>query len=133
MNDNETNIVFFDGECNLCNRTVQFIIRKDSKLKFASLQSANNQVLLRQYGYSPGKFDSLIYIRSGKFYIKSTAVLKILYGLGSGWRLLYFSIIIPRFMRDLVYDYIAKRRYKYFGKRTICMIPTLELQDRFIE
>jgi len=134
MDSSITNIVLFDGVCNLCNKTVQFIIRKDSKSKFrfASLQSENALLLLRQTELLPDNFDSIIYFRNNKFYLKSTAVLKILFDLGGVWRSFYVLIIIPRYMRDVVYDYIAKRRYKYFGKRDTCMIPTPANQERFL-
>jgi predicted DCC family thiol-disulfide oxidoreductase YuxK len=135
MSAMETNIVLFDGLCNLCSKTVQFIIRNDSKskFKFASLQSENAQLLLSQLKLLPNSFDSLIYIGDNMFYLKSTAVLTILKKLGGGWQLLYVLIIIPRFLRDMVYDFIAKRRYKCFGKRATCMVPTPEYQERFLD
>ena len=113
MNNSQTNIVLFDGVCNLCSKTVQFIIRKDSKsiFRFASLQSENAQLLLGQLKLLPDSFDTLVYIRDKRYYLKSTAVLKILLKLGGGWRFLYLLIIIPRFIRDKVYDFIAKHRY----------------------
>lgn len=135
MNGSETNIVLFDGVCNLCNKTVQFIIRKDSKAKFrfASVQSESGQLLLEQLGLPLDSFESLVYIRDNRFYIKSTAVLKILRGLGGGWQLLYLLIIIPRFLRDMGYDFIAIRRYRCIGKSETCVVPTPEYQKRFLE
>ena len=133
--DNQTNIVLFDGVCNLCSRTIQFIIRKDSKsiFRFASLQSESAQLLLGQLNRLPPGFDTLVYIRDDRYYLKSTAVLKILQKLGGGWRLLYLLIIIPRFIRDLVYNFIAKHRYKCFGKNETCMVPMPEYKERFLE
>lgn len=135
MDKNETDIVLFDGVCNLCNKTVWFIIRNDAKAKFrfASLQSEAGQLLLRQFGFPAANLNSLIYIRNSCFYIKSTAVLKILGGLGGGWLLLSALIIIPGFLRDWGYDFIANRRYRYFGKRESCMIPDPEYRERFLE
>lgn len=135
MNGSKTNIVLFDGKCNLCNNTVQFIIRKDpeSKFRFSSLQSESAQLLLGQLGLPHDSFDSIVYITEDAFYIKSTAVLRILRGLSGGLRHLYILIIIPRFIRDVVYDFIAERRYKWYGVRESCMIPTPELQKRFLE
>lgn len=135
MNNSETNIVLFDGVCNLCDKTVQFIIRNDSavKFRFASLQSESGQLLLRQLELPLDDLDTLIYIRDDKYYLKSTAVLTILKGLGGRLRLLYVFIKIPRNIRDKVYDFIAKRRYKCFGKSKNCIIPTLEFQSRFLE
>ena len=134
MDNNITNIVLFDGICNLCNKTVQFIIHRDqkSKFRFASLQGEAGQLLMKQIGV-PAESQTIVYISDNRFYIKSTAVLRILRGLGGGWLLLFSLIIIPRFLRDLVYDIIAKRRYRYFGKRESCMIPSLEYRERFLE
>ena len=133
--NNETNILLFDGVCNLCSKTVQFIIRKDPKAKFrfASLQSQSGQLLLTQLGLPLDTFNSLIYIRDKRFYLKSTAVLKVLQELSGGWRLLFCLIILPRFIRDFVYDFIAKRRYFIFGKSETCWIPSQEYLDRFLE
>ncbi len=135
MNNSEVNIVLFDGVCNFCNKTVKFIIRNDSKAKFrfASVQSESGQLLLGQLGFPLDRFDSLVYISDSKFYVKSTAVLRILRELGRGWQLLYAFVIIPLFLRDGVYNLIAKRRYKWFGKRETCLIPSQEYQVRFLD
>ena len=135
MHSKETNIVLFDGVCNLCNSTVQFIIRHDpkAKFKFASIQSDRGQLLIERHGLLIENADSLIYIRDKKVYIKSTAVLLILRRLSGGWKLLFGLVIIPGFLRDMIYDFIAKRRYRYFGKSESCIIPAPEFQGRFIE
>jgi len=134
MYKSESNIVLFDGVCNLCNKTVQFIIRHDpkSKFRFASVQSESGQLLLEQLGLPLASFDSLVYISDNKFYLKSTAVLKIFLNLGNGFQLLYVFRVIPRKLRDIFYDLIAKRRYIWFGKSETCMVPTLENQARFL-
>lgn len=135
MDNNGTNIILFDGVCNLCNKAVQFIIQKDpvKKFRFASLQSKGGQLLLEQLGVPSESFDSLIYIKDSKFYVRSTAVLMILRRLSSGWKFFYCFIIIPRFLRDIGYDYIAKRRYRFFGKSEFCMMPVPEYLERFLE
>lgn len=135
MNHSEINIVLFDGVCNLCNSTVQFIIRNDAKAKFrfASVQNESGQLLLKQLDLPLDHFDTLVYIIDSKFYLKSTAVFMILRELGGGWRLLYSFIIFPRFLRDMVYDFIAKWRYKWFGKREECIVPAPKYSDRFLE
>ncbi len=135
MNNSVTNIVLFDGVCNLCNRTVQFIIRNDPKAKFrfASVQSESGQLLLRQLGLPLDRFDSLVYITDNKFYLKSTAVLTILSKLGGGWQFFHIFKIIPVFLRDMVYNFIAKWRYKWFGQRENCMVPAHEYSDRFLD
>lgn len=133
-NGSQINIVLFDGVCNLCSKSVHFIIRRDSKSKFrfASLQSEKAHLLLQQHGPPPNNIDSLIYIADNKIYLKSTAVLKILLELDGAWCLFYVLIVIPRFIRDMVYDFIAKRRYKRFGKTETCMVPTPGNQERFL-
>ena len=135
MDNNGTNIILFDGVCNLCNKTVQFIIQKDpiKNFRFASLQSKSGQLLFEQLGVHSESVDSLIYIKDGKFYVKSTAVLMILRRLSNGWKFFYCFIIIPRFLRDWAYDIIAKRRYRFFGKSEFCITPAPEYQERFLE
>lgn len=135
MDNNEINIVLFDGVCNLCNAVVKFIIRHDPKAKFrfASLQSESGQILIAKIGLAVESINTLVYIKSNMFYIKSSAVLRILRGLGGGWILLFSLILIPRFLRDLAYDFIAKRRYRYFGKSDSCMMPAPEYQGRFMK
>lgn len=136
MESSQHPVVFFDGVCNLCNRTVQFIIRHDKEgvFRFASLQSGSGQKVLEavtaEHGHIP---DSIILSYKGKYYIKSSAALKIAMLLGGvGW-LLAPGYIFPRFIRDAVYNFIAKRRYQWFGKRDECMIPTPELKARFLD
>lgn len=128
-------ILLFDGVCNLCNASVNFIIKHDKKahFKFASLQSDAAKELLLQYKAKKIKMDSIILIENGAFYKKSTAALIISKKLNGGFKILYVFIIIPTFIRDWVYNYIAKNRYKWFGKKDSCMIPTKELKKRFIE
>jgi len=135
MGNHETNIILFDGVCNLCNKTVQFIIKRDPKIKFsfASLQSGSGRLLCAQTGLPAGSLDSLIYIRNGTIYTRSKAVLMILRELGNGWNLLYGLIIIPPFLRDGLYDFIARRRYGFFGKSESCMMPVPGYEERFLE
>ncbi|MBI9041394.1 thiol-disulfide oxidoreductase DCC family protein [Lutibacter sp.] len=135
MNNYEgKSIIFFDGVCNLCNSSVNFIIKHDKKkhFLFASLQSDAAKEILLQYNSKKIIFDSIILIEANKIYEKSTAALKIAKHLNNGYFLLYIFIVIPVFIRDYVYNYIAKNRYKWYGKKDSCMIPTKELKDRFI-
>jgi predicted DCC family thiol-disulfide oxidoreductase YuxK len=128
-------IVLFDGVCNLCNRSVQFIIKKDKKKQFlfASLQGKTGGGFLKKIDLPANVFNSFILIEGENIYTKSAAALRIAKQLGGGWKLLYGLMIIPRFIRDAVYNLIAKNRYKWFGKRDECMIPTPELQERFLD
>ncbi len=128
-------VVYFDGVCNLCNQAVQVIIKNDKhkKFRFASLQSEAGEKLLSKFqtDKTPPP-DSVILSYRGQVFIKSDAALRIARLLGGGWNLLYATIIIPRFIRNAVYDWIARNRYRWFGKKDSCMIPTPELKSRFL-
>jgi predicted DCC family thiol-disulfide oxidoreductase YuxK len=135
LNNKTPKILLFDGVCNLCNRTVQFVIKRDAKAKFlfASLQSDYGQTLLKRFGLPQDDFDSFVLISGDKFYLRSTAGLHVLKELGGGWKLLYALIIFPRPLRDFIYNLVARTRYKTFGKRDSCMIPTPEQKERFLD
>ena len=128
-------IILFDGVCNLCNRGVQFIIKKDKKKKFlfASLQGKTGQELLKKIELPSSVFNSFILIDGDKIYTRSTAALRIAKQLPGGWKFFYGFMIIPGFIRNAVYNWIARNRYKWFGERDECMIPTPELKERFLE
>jgi predicted DCC family thiol-disulfide oxidoreductase YuxK len=128
-------IILFDGVCNLCNQVVQFIIPRDPKqyYYFAASQSDAGQLLLEQYHYLTKEINTVILIREGQLYTKSTAVLLLVRKLTGFWPLLSVFIIIPRFIRDPIYDWIAKNRYKWFGQREVCMMPTPEMKQRFLD
>ena len=127
-------IVAFDGVCNLCNATVNWIIDNDSKkqFKFIALQDIDRIKDLPVDFQRTESYQSVYLIEHGKLYQKSTAVLKICQKLSGLYPLLYLYIIIPRPLRDLVYDLIAQNRYKWFGKRSHCRIPSPELKERFL-
>ena len=126
--------ILFDGVCNFCNGVVNFVIKKDkrSRMKFAPLQSDTGRKLLRQYNLSTQTFDSFVFIEEGKVYTQSTAALKVCTFFTGLWPLLYGLIIVPKFIRDGLYKWIAKNRYRWFGKREQCMTPTREIRDRFL-
>jgi len=130
----ERPILFFDGICNLCNGAVQFVIKRDKEKKFlfASLQSlAGKKAILDNMGYGPNVDSMLLFIHN-RYYIKSSAFLHVLQQLGGMWKLCAIGFLIPRFVRDRLYDWVAKNRYRWFGKRNECMMPTDELKSRFI-
>ena len=133
--NSSNSVILFDGVCNLCNHSVQFIIKRDKKnqLLFASLQGKTGQEILKKFNLPANDFNSFILLEGDKIYARSTAALRIAKKLGGGWKLLYGFMIIPRFIRDAVYNLIAKNRYKWFGKRDECMIPTPELKERFLD
>ena len=125
-------IVLFDGYCNLCSSAVQFILKHDKKKRFhfGSLQSDLGQKLLLEHHFPTKDFNSLVLIEDGKIYTKSTAALKIAKSLNGIWPIFYSAIIIPKIIRDPVYNWIAKNRYKWFGKKDQCALLTnQEFQD----
>jgi len=126
-------IILFDGLCNLCNTSVNFVIRNDKKgvFRFAPLQTKFGESTLKKYHINTKDTDSIILIDKDKYYIKSTAALYIAKKLAGGYPLLCCFIIVPKFIRNLIYDSVAKNRYKWFGKKVSCMIPTPELKDKF--
>lgn len=128
-------VVLFDGVCNLCNRSVQFIIRRDKKKQFlfASLQGKTGQEVLKKFDLPANDFNSFIVLEGDKIYTRSTAALRMFKKLSGGWKIFYGFIILPRFMRDALYNLIAKNRYKWYGKRDECMMPTPELKERFLD
>ncbi|QYA26422.1 thiol-disulfide oxidoreductase DCC family protein [Gramella sp. MT6] len=129
-------IVLFDGVCNLCNEAVQRIIKHDKKdiFRFASLQSELGKKLVEERGLDPEEIDSIILIDPGvAYYRKSTAALEISRDLSGGYSLLKNFLFIPEVFRDGIYDLIASNRYKWFGRKDQCMIPTPELKAKFLD
>ena len=128
-------IILFDGVCNLCNGAVDFVIKRDKKnlLRFAPLQSETAHRLLANYNIQIQGMKSFIFIEEGKLYTQSTAALKVCRYFTGLWPLLYGFIIIPSFARDGLYRWIAKNRYKWFGQKNECMIPTPKLQAKFLK
>jgi len=129
-------LILFDGVCNLCNSSVQFVIKRDKKDKFryAALQSDIGQEIIHKFNIDTSKTDSIILYSNEKgISYKSTAALKIASHLGFPTNILSVFLIIPAFIRNVVYDFIAKNRYKWYGKRDNCMIPTPELKSKFLQ
>ena len=127
-------ILLFDGHCNLCNAWVQYVVKRDpsSTIRFASLQSVAGRRLLEEHKIDVNYIDSLVLFEEERFSVSSNAALRIL-SYFDGWeRYLIFLSVVPRPLRDLVYRFIAKNRYKWFGKREQCMVPTAELSKRFL-
>ena len=127
-------ILLFDGVCNMCDGFVQFIMKRDKpgKFRFAPLQSEAGQQLLQHFDLTSDKIDSVVLIDNGKSYIKSTAALRAGKKLGGLWGLPYILIIVPASIRNAGYDFIARNRYKWFGEKDACMIPTPEVRSRFL-
>ena len=129
-------IILFDGVCNLCNNAINLIIEHDKKdvFRFASLQSDLGQKLVLERGIDPDILDTIILIEPGiVYYEKSTAALKIAKDLSGGYSFLQYFLFLPKFIRDGVYNLVASNRYKWFGKKDSCMIPTPELKGKFLD
>jgi predicted DCC family thiol-disulfide oxidoreductase YuxK len=129
-------ILLFDGVCNLCNRVVLFVIKRDAgaKFRFAALQSEAGQRLLKKFKLPLNDFDSFVLIIGEKYYLRSTAGLHVFKELGGSWKLIYYLLIIfPVPLRDLVYRFVAKTRYRIFGRKDSCMIPSPGIKERFLE
>jgi predicted DCC family thiol-disulfide oxidoreductase YuxK len=138
MNDEEIKwqrVILFDGVCNLCNGSVIFILQREKFpiFQFASIQSEAGKELLQWYGLPKDYNQAVVLIENGKMYLGSTAALKIGQTLKFPWPFLsYVGFVVPKFIRDLVYNQIAVNRYQWFGKRDFCMIPTESLKARFL-
>jgi predicted DCC family thiol-disulfide oxidoreductase YuxK len=127
-------VILFDGQCKFCNNTVNFVIKRDAKarVRYAMLQSVAGQQLLQQYGLPTTDLKSFIFIDKGKAYTRSDAALQVCRYFSGIWRLLYVGILVPAFLRNAIYDFIAARRYKWFGYTNTCLVPTTAIEQRFL-
>ena len=134
INLDDSNIILFDGVCNLCNSSVQFIIKRNKKQHFyyASLQSDVAKEILLQHLEKKITLDTIVFVEKGNIYTKSTAALRISKYLDGLWKFAYVLIIIPRPIRDAFYDFVAKKRYVWFGKRESCIMPTDDQKKMFL-
>ena len=132
--DVKSPVLLFDGVCNLCNASVQWLLTHDRRgiFRFAALQSGTGQALLQGFGLDQEKFNSVVLVRGDRIFLRSDAPLEIVRYLGGAWPLLYGLRIIPRFLRDAIYNWIARNRYRWFGRREACMLPRPEWKARFL-
>lgn len=128
------NIIIFDGVCNFCNAAVNFIVKRDCEKKFlfSSMQNEKSKELLAQFSIDNSDLDTLIVIKNDTLFIKSDAVLEIVKEFSGFWFILSYCKIIPKPIRDFIYTLISRNRYKLFGKKESCFIPTKEQQERFL-
>lgn len=128
-------VILFDGVCNLCSSIVQFVIERDRNdaFRFASLQSDFGRSVLKKFNLPADSFNSFILYNAGKVYTKSGGALQVAKQLSGAWPLLYIFIILPSIIRDGVYNIIAGNRYKWFGKKEACWIPSPELKIKFLD
>ena len=126
-------VIFFDGVCNLCNASVQFVIEHDKEnyFKFSALQGDYAKEVLPRFNVNPRGLTSTLLLEDGKLYTKSSSALRVAKKLKGFWPLLYGFNIVPKFIRDWVYDIVAKNRYKWWGKQKNCYVPTPELKNKF--
>jgi predicted DCC family thiol-disulfide oxidoreductase YuxK len=127
-------IVMFDGVCNVCNASVNFIIDRDGarRFRFASLQSEAGRALCAQHGIAED-VRTIVLVQGGRAYTESTAVLRVARQLDRPWSLLYALIAVPRVLRDFAYRIFSANRYRWFGRREMCRVPTPELRARFLD
>lgn len=127
-------VLLFDGVCNLCNASVNFVIDHDSagRVKVGAIQSDAGQALLREHGLDPTYLDSLVLLDGGRAYVKSDAALRLARYLDGPWAWLNRLRVLPKPLRDALYDVVAANRYRWFGVRDACRLPTPELRSRFI-
>ncbi|HEX9757226.1 MAG TPA: thiol-disulfide oxidoreductase DCC family protein [Nitrospiria bacterium] len=130
-----TPLILFDGVCNLCTGTTIFLIKRDKQkhFKLALMQSPLGQKLLADFGLPQKDFTTFVLVTHEGHFTKSTAVLKIIKEMPGGWSLLYSFIIIPKPIRDWVYEFVAKNRFRFFGRRQTCLVPTEDIKDRFLD
>ena len=128
-------VIYFDGVCNLCTRAVQFLLKHDKKnvFRFASLQGESGQGMLAANNFPQDHFKTFILEEDGRIFTRSEAALRITRRLGGGWPLLYGLMIVPSFIRDTIYDLIADHRYKWFGKKKECWLPSHQWSGRFLK
>jgi predicted DCC family thiol-disulfide oxidoreductase YuxK len=135
MEPQEHPVILFDGVCNLCNGAVQFVIARDPKknFRFASLQSSYGQAIAQKANMPTKEFNSFILFEKGLIYTHFTGALKVTKKLSGGWPLLYLFIIVPKFIRDAIYNFIGKNRYRWFGKQETCWVPTPDIKLLFLD
>jgi predicted DCC family thiol-disulfide oxidoreductase YuxK len=127
-------ILLFDGVCNLCNGFVQFLIKRDPQavFRFASLQSEVGQQLLADRGMDPAALSTVVLIEGDRTYTHSDVALKVAGRMGGAWPLLQVFGLVPRSLRNRIYDWVARNRYRWFGQKDQCMVPTPDLRARFL-
>ena len=127
-------ILLFDGVCNLCDSFVQFIIRHDPQavFRFTPLQSETGQYFLKEAGFPTEELSTVVLVYQGKYYTHSDVPLQVVRYLPGWWSLLYGLSIIPKSIRDAIYNWVARNRYRWFGKQESCMMPTPEIKSRFL-
>ncbi|WP_267643696.1 thiol-disulfide oxidoreductase DCC family protein [Haloarchaeobius amylolyticus] len=135
LEDVEGPVLLFDGVCNLCNGVVQFVIPRDpdGTIRFAPLQSEAGSRLQERAGLPPDQLETVVLVEGDDYYTKSAAVIRVAEHLGGVYRVASLGRVVPRGVRDALYDFVAEHRYGWFGKKDQCMMPTPDIADRFLD
>jgi predicted DCC family thiol-disulfide oxidoreductase YuxK len=128
------NLILFDGVCNLCSALVQFVIRHDraAKFRFAAIQSEVGKEIFQSHGLDPADVQTFVFISDGEMLVRSDAAIEVVSRFGGAWRILRVFQFAPRGIRDWIYSVIARNRYRWFGRKAVCMIPAPEIKERFL-
>ena len=128
------NLILFDGVCNLCSALVQFVIRHDpaAKFRFAPIQSDLGKEIFQSHGLDPSDLQTFVFIADGKLFLRSDAAIEVVSGFGGAWGIFKIFRFVPRSLRNTIYSFIARHRYRWFGRKEVCMIPTAEIKERFL-
>jgi predicted DCC family thiol-disulfide oxidoreductase YuxK len=129
------NLVLFDGVCNLCSALVQFVIRHDpaAKFRFAAIQSEIGGEIFQSHGLDPADLQTFVFIAEGKMFLRSDAAIEVVSRFGGAWRICTIFQFVPRVLRNAIYSFIARNRYRWFGRKEVCMVPTAEIKERFLD
>jgi predicted DCC family thiol-disulfide oxidoreductase YuxK len=127
-------LVLFDGVCNLCSALVQFVIRHDpaAKFRFAAIQSEIGREIFQSHGLDPADLQTFVFIADGETFLRSDAAIEVVSRFGGAWRIFRVFRFVPRVVRDSIYTIVARNRYRWFGRKEVCMVPTTEIKERFL-
>ena len=128
------NLILFDGVCNLCSALVQFVIRHDpaGKFRFAAIQSEIGGEIFQSHGLDPADLQTFVFAAEGKMFLRSDAAIEVVSRFGGAWRIFRIFQFVPKVLRDSIYSFIARNRYRWFGRKEVCMVPTAEIKERFL-
>ena len=128
------NLILFDGVCNLCSALVQFVIRNDqaAKFRFATIQSEIGKEIFQSHGLDASDLQTFVFIADGRMFVRSDAAIEVVSRFGGGWRTFKIFRFVPRMVRDAIYSIIARNRYRWFGRKEVCMVPTADIRERFL-
>ena len=134
MTKTPDNLILFDGVCNLCSALVQFVIRHDPAAKFriAAIQSEIGRNIFQSHGLDPADLQTFVFLTGGRILLRSDAAIEVVARFGGAWRIFRILRFVPRLVRDVIYSTIARNRYRWFGRKEMCMIPTAEIKGRFL-